>query len=72
MLEELIRHDPGRDVRQCGIIDGQGRTAAWTGVKTPEWSGHLAAENVMAQGNRLVGRVTLDAALGTFLDNGGK
>jgi uncharacterized Ntn-hydrolase superfamily protein len=30
-LEILIANDPGRDVRQVGIVDAQGRSAAWSG-----------------------------------------
>jgi uncharacterized Ntn-hydrolase superfamily protein len=65
-LRRLIENDPGRDVRQTGFVDSSGRTAAWTGEKTYDWSGHISAENVVAQGNRLVGRETLEAALESF------
>ncbi|WP_166353027.1 DUF1028 domain-containing protein [Phytoactinopolyspora limicola] len=65
-LRELIDADPGRDVRQTGFIDHQGRTAAWSGALTPDWSGHAEADDVVAQGNRLVGKETLDAALAAF------
>lgn len=65
-LDEFISRDPGRDVRQCGIVDSQGRTAAWTGSRTLDWSGHVGGDGVMAQGNRLVGRETLEEALAAF------
>jgi uncharacterized Ntn-hydrolase superfamily protein len=68
-MERLIQADPGRDARQAGYIDAQGETAAWTGRKTPSWSGHMGAENVMAQGNRLVGPDTLESTLEAFADH---
>ena len=30
-LDLLMKDDPGRDVRQLGIVDAQGRSAAWSG-----------------------------------------
>lgn len=66
VLKALIEQDPGRDVRQVGMVDATGRAAAWTGQHTMEWSGHRERENVTAQGNRLVGPETLDAALEAF------
>lgn len=65
-LEEVIRCDDGRDYRQFGIIDVHGNTAAWTGSRTPDWSGHLQRGNAVAQGNRLVGRQTLEATMDAF------
>jgi uncharacterized Ntn-hydrolase superfamily protein len=67
-LDEVIANDPGRDFRQCGMVDAAGGVAAWTGAKTPDWSGHLLDTDVAVQGNRLVGPETLDAVLGTFHD----
>lgn len=68
-LSTLIEQDAGRDVRQVGMVDAQGRTAAWTGDRTPAWSGHRGADDVMAQGNRLVGPETLDATIEAFLEH---
>lgn len=60
-LDSLISEDPGRDLRQCGIVDLSGDSAAWTGSQTPGWSGHLEGEGYAAQGNRLVGPETLES-----------
>jgi uncharacterized Ntn-hydrolase superfamily protein len=65
-LDAVVAADPGRETRQCGVIDSQGRTAAWTGSLAPDWSGHLAGDGVIAQGNRLVGRETLEEAVAAF------
>lgn len=65
-LEEVIRRDDGRDYRQFGVVDVYGNTAAWTGSRTPDWSGHLQRGNAVTQGNRLVGAETLEATMGAF------
>jgi uncharacterized Ntn-hydrolase superfamily protein len=65
-LDSLVSKDPGRDFRQCGIVDLAGGSAAWTGPRTPEWSGHLSGEGYSAQGNRLVGPDTLEAVVEAF------
>lgn len=69
-LDAVIADDPGRDYRQCGMIDAAGGVAAWTGEQTPDWSGHLLDTDVAAQGNRLVGPETLDAVVQAFHDHG--
>src|SRR5690606_1331677 len=57
--EEVVRRlteaDPGRDRRQLGIIDAQGRVAAHTGSGTSDWAGDIQGENYSAQGNILAG-----------------
>lgn len=65
-LERLINSDPGRHLRQCGVVDANGDSAAWTGEKTPSFSGHLPGRGYTAQGNRLVGRETLEATIEAF------
>jgi uncharacterized Ntn-hydrolase superfamily protein len=72
VLSDLIEADPGRELRQLGMIDTAGRVDAWTGSLTPQWSGHRSGDNVMTQGNRLVGPETLDATLNAFADNADK
>jgi uncharacterized Ntn-hydrolase superfamily protein len=66
VLEELIRQDPGREVRQAGMVDAQGRSHAFTGNRTPDWSGHRTGAGFAAQGNRLVGPETLDEVVRVF------
>ena len=31
VVRRLTESDPGRDVRQLGVVDREGRSAAWTG-----------------------------------------
>ncbi|WP_130650671.1 DUF1028 domain-containing protein [Egicoccus halophilus] len=70
-LDLLLRGDPGREARQVGVVDAEGRSAAWTGSACPDWSGHLTLDHVSVQGNRLVGPQTLDATLQGYLDADG-
>jgi len=61
--EEVVRRlteaDPGRDRRQLGIIDAQGRVAAHTGSGTSDWAGDVQGENYSAQGNILAGEAVV-------------
>ena len=43
--------------------------SATSGSRIPEWSGHREGEDPVAQGNRLVGRETLDATLAAFAND---
>lgn len=60
VLDRLLAADPGRDVRQAGLVDAAGRAAAWTGSRTLPWSGHRVGDGYAIQGNRLVGQETVD------------
>lgn len=71
VLDALVSADAGREVRQCGIVDSGGGSAAWTGSETPHFAGHITGGNYAAQGNRLVGRETLEATIEAFEENGG-
>ncbi len=65
-LDQLIAADPGRAVRQVGMVDAQGGSAAFTGADCGPWCGHVHGENVSAQGNILVGEGTVSAMAETF------
>jgi uncharacterized Ntn-hydrolase superfamily protein len=65
-LAAVLDADPGRDLRQCGIVDREGRAAAWTGRLTLGWAGHRTGVGFSAQGNRLVGPETIDAVVARF------
>jgi uncharacterized Ntn-hydrolase superfamily protein len=60
-LDKLLAEDPGRDVRQLGIVDSEGRTAAHTGSKCVDWAGHIEGEGFTVQGNMLIGAATIEA-----------
>lgn len=58
-LKALMDKDPGRDVRQIGIVDRSGRSAAWSGGGCTTWFGHRTGPNYSVQGNMLVGESTI-------------
>ena len=70
-LERLIATDDGREQRQVGVVDRDGRTAAYTGSECVEWAGDRCGELYAAQGNMLVSAETLSALAETFEQGGG-
>lgn len=67
----LIAADEGRDHRQLGVVDRQGRAAAYTGSKCLHWAGHRTGDNYTCQGNILVSEATVEVMEQTFLTTGG-
>jgi uncharacterized Ntn-hydrolase superfamily protein len=65
-VERLTAADDGRDHRQLGIVDAQGRSASYTGSECMEWAGGRTGEGYAAQGNILVSAETVDAIAETF------
>lgn len=60
-LTKLLADDPGRDDRQMGIVDAQGRVAAFTGASCVTYAGHSLGDGFTVQGNMLVGAETVNA-----------
>jgi uncharacterized Ntn-hydrolase superfamily protein len=65
-LDKLIADDPGRDVRQVGLVDRNGQSAAWSGKDCTAWFGHITGADYAVQGNMLVGEPTIKAMAETF------
>ena len=65
-VERLTAADNGRAERQLGIVDGEGRSASFTGGECNEWAGGRAGTNYAAQGNILVSGATVGALVETF------
>jgi uncharacterized Ntn-hydrolase superfamily protein len=65
-LEQVLGADPGRNVRQVGIVDKNGESAAWSGPECVPWFGELTGPNFAVQGNMLVGRETILAMAEAF------
>ena len=65
-IERLLADDKGRERRQLGMIDMQGRTAAHTGTENGVWAGSRQGRNYTVQGNILVGREVIDAVADHF------
>ena len=66
VLERLIEGDPGRDLRQCAIVDNAGRTAAHTGARCIPWAGHVLGGGYVCLGNILVGDGVVQAMATAF------
>src|SRR5690554_4342547 len=65
-LARLIASDEGREHRQVGLVDAQGRAAAHTGAECLPWAGHRVGEGYTCQGNILTGPETLDAMAAAY------
>ena len=71
-MDELVGADDGREHRQLGVVDAQGRSATFTGSECHDWAGGRAGASYAAQGNILVSADTVDALAVTFEANAGK
>lgn len=60
-LQKLLADDPKREDRQLGIVDAQGRAAAYTGANCFDWAGHVTGEGFACQGNILAGEVVVNS-----------
>jgi uncharacterized Ntn-hydrolase superfamily protein len=65
-VEHLIEGDPGRELRQLGIVDVNGRTAAYTGERCIPWAGHVLGGGYVCLGNILVGERVVQAMAKEF------
>ena len=72
VVERLTSADEGRDHRQLGVVDRDGRSASFTGRECLEWAGHKTGRCYAAQGNILVSAETVDAIAATFEQTEGK
>lgn len=54
-LKQLLGNDEGRESRQVGIVDAEGRSASFTGEECQPWAGGETGEHFAAQGNILTG-----------------
>src|SRR4051795_9998732 len=70
-VERLTAADDGRDHRQLGVVDGQGRSASYTGSECMDWAGGRTGSCYAAQGNILVSAETVDAIAETFESGAG-
>jgi uncharacterized Ntn-hydrolase superfamily protein len=71
VVERLTAADDGRDHRQLGVVDREGRAATYTGTECMEWAGGRTGKCYAAQGNILVSDETVDAIAETFEGSSG-
>lgn len=61
VVERVIEGDHGRDLRQLGIVDKEGRVAAYTGERCIPWAGHIFGGGYVCLGNILRGEQVVKA-----------
>jgi uncharacterized Ntn-hydrolase superfamily protein len=71
VVERLTSADAGRDHRQLGVVDSEGRAATYTGKECLDWAGGRTGPCYAAQGNILVSAETVDAIADTFESSSG-
>jgi uncharacterized Ntn-hydrolase superfamily protein len=71
-VRRLTEADDGRDHRQLGIVDREGRSATFTGAECLDWAGGRTGPGYAVQGNILVSGATVDALTETFEGSAGR
>jgi uncharacterized Ntn-hydrolase superfamily protein len=66
VVGRLTEADDGRNERQLGVVDAQGRGATYTGSACRDWAGGRVGNGYSAQGNILVSGDTVEALAGSF------
>lgn len=66
VLERVLADDPGRSVRQLGIVDRHGGSASFSGEDCTPWFGEETGPNFAAQGNMLIRGETVEAMARSF------
>jgi len=72
VVRRLTEADEGRDDRQLGVVDAQGRAATYTGTSCLDWAGGATGTGYAAQGNILVSEETVTALARTFEETAGE
>lgn len=65
-LNAVMAADEGREARQIGVIDAQGRSAAWSGKDCTDWFGQIVEPHFAVQGNMLVSAPTVENMANAF------
>ncbi|NNJ13088.1 DUF1028 domain-containing protein [Chloroflexales bacterium ZM16-3] len=71
-LADLLAGDMDADHRQVGLVDAEGRAAAYTGSACMHWAGHRVGEGYAVQGNILAGERVIVAMANAFERTGGE
>ena len=72
VLNQLVAADADRDHRQLGIVDRDGRAAAYTGSACLDWAGHETGDGFACQGNILAGPEVVRAMAERFRQSDGE
>jgi uncharacterized Ntn-hydrolase superfamily protein len=71
-IAALVEADEGRDDRQVGVVDAQGRAATYTGKACLDWAGGTSGLGYAAQGNILVSEETVAGLVNGFEAGAGR
>ena len=71
-IAALVAADEGRDDRQVGVVDAQGRAATYTGKACLDWAGGTSGPGYAAQGNILVSEETVAGLVNGFEAGAGR
>ena len=71
-LDAALGGDDARHLRQIGMVDATGRSAAWTGEGCTPSAGQILGPGFAIQGNMLLGETTLTAMRDAFLVSDGE
>ncbi|HEY7847250.1 MAG TPA: DUF1028 domain-containing protein [Candidatus Limnocylindria bacterium] len=66
-MASVLADDPGRSVRQLGMVDRGGDSATYSGDECTTWYGGLSGPNFAAQGNMLIRGETVSAMADAFV-----
>jgi uncharacterized Ntn-hydrolase superfamily protein len=66
-LDQVLADDPGRAVRQLGMVDSRGGSASYSGDECTQWYGESIGPNFAAQGNMLIRGKTVSAMAESFV-----
>jgi len=72
VVASLTEVDDGREDRQLGVVDAEGRAATYTGSKCMDWAGGIIGHRYAAQGNILVSEETVTALGRAFEESAGR
>jgi uncharacterized Ntn-hydrolase superfamily protein len=72
VVRALLAADSGSAHRQLGIVDVQGRSAAYTGKDCSAWAGHRTGHGYSIQGNILAGEAVVAEMERAFLSTPGE
>jgi uncharacterized Ntn-hydrolase superfamily protein len=65
-LDAVMAADAAREVRQIGVVDAHGRSAAWSGNECTDWFGQIVEPHFAVQGNMLVSAATIEQMAKAF------
>ena len=65
-MASALADDPGRSVRQLGVVDRDGGSATFSGDECTTWYGGISGPGFAAQGNMLIRGETVSAMADSF------